>query len=200
MFLAILLVIVLGLAAYLLPKMFASPSDQVQVPRLAGLTADQARAKLADAGLVAGKPTYDFDNNVAANHVISQDPPADEFVDKGSTVTFMLSRGTHPTKVPYVIGETRQQAQADLEDAHLNPIFQPVESDQPKGQVVETDPAAGEQRAARHRRQRLHLPGSEEGAERGRDDPGRRPSRSSGTPGSCRRCRPTPRRPSRRAP
>ena len=29
--------IVLGLAAYLLPKMFASPTDQVQVPRLAGL-------------------------------------------------------------------------------------------------------------------------------------------------------------------
>jgi eukaryotic-like serine/threonine-protein kinase len=39
-FLGLLLVIVLGLAAYLLPKMFASPSDQVQVPRLAGLTAD----------------------------------------------------------------------------------------------------------------------------------------------------------------
>jgi eukaryotic-like serine/threonine-protein kinase len=144
-FLAILLVIVLGLAAYLLPKMFASPSDQVQVPRLTGLTADQARAKLADAGLVAGKPSYDFNNNVAANHVISQDPPADDFVDKGATVTFVLSRGTHPTKVPYVVGETRQQAKADLENAHLNPIFQQVESDVPKGQVVETDPTAGEQ-------------------------------------------------------
>jgi serine/threonine-protein kinase len=144
-FLAILLVIVLGLAAYLLPKMFASPTDQVQVPRLAGLTADQARAKLADAGLVAGKPDYAFNNNVAANRVISQDPPADDFVDKGSTVTFVLSRGTHPTKVPYVIGETRKQAKADLENAHLNPVFQLVESDQPKGTVVETDPSPGEQ-------------------------------------------------------
>ncbi len=144
-FLAILLVIVLGLAAYLLPKMFASPGDQVQVPRLMGLSADQARAKLADAGLVAGKPSYDFNNNVAANRVISQDPTADDFVDKGSTVNFVLSRGTHPTKVPYVIGETRQQARADLVNAHLNPIFQPVESDQPKGQVVATDPPAGEQ-------------------------------------------------------
>jgi serine/threonine-protein kinase len=144
-FLAILLVIVLGLAAYLLPKMFASPSDQVQVPRLVGLTADQARAKLADAGLVAGKPDYAFNNNVPANRVISQDPPADDFVDKGSTVTFVLSRGEHPTKVPYVIGETRQQAKADLEGAHLNPVFQLVESDQPKGTVVKTDPSPGEQ-------------------------------------------------------
>jgi serine/threonine-protein kinase len=144
-FLGLLLVIVLGLAAYLLPKMFASPSDQVQVPRLAGLTADQARAKLADAGLVAGKPDYAFSNNVEGNHVISQDPPADEFVDKGSTVTFVLSRGEHPTKVPYVIGQTRQEAKAELENAHLKPVFQPVESDQPKGTVVETDPVAGEQ-------------------------------------------------------
>jgi beta-lactam-binding protein with PASTA domain/predicted Ser/Thr protein kinase len=143
-FLAILLVIVLGLAAYLLPKMFASPSDQVQVPRLAGLTADQARAKLADAGLIAGKPDYGFDNDVPANHVISQDPEADEFVDKGATVTFKLSRGTHPTKVPYVIGEPKKQAASELEDAHLNPIFQPVESDQPKGSVVKTDPGPGE--------------------------------------------------------
>jgi eukaryotic-like serine/threonine-protein kinase len=143
-FLGLLLVIVLGLAAYLLPKMFASPSDQVQVPRLAGLTADQARAKLADAGLVAGKPNYDFANNVPANHVISQDPPADEFVDKDATVTFTLSRGAHPTKVPYVIGEKRQQARADLENAHLKPIFRPVESDQPQGSVVDTDPSAGE--------------------------------------------------------
>jgi serine/threonine-protein kinase len=144
-FLGLLLVIVLGLAAYLLPKMFASPSDQVQVPRLAGLTADQARAKLADAGLVAGKPNYDFANNVPANHVINQDPPADEFVDKGATVTFTLSRGAHPTKVPYVIGETRQQARTELQDAHLKPVFRPVESDQPKGTVVQTDPSAGEQ-------------------------------------------------------
>ncbi len=144
-FLALLLVIVLGLAAYLLPKMFASPSDQVQVPRLAGLTADQARAKLADAGLVAGKPDYGFSSKVPANHVISQDPPADEFVDQGSTVTFLLSRGTHPAKVPYVVGEPRQQARSELEKAHLKPVFELVDSDQPKGTVVQTDPSAGQQ-------------------------------------------------------
>jgi len=143
-FLALLLVIVLGLAAYLLPKMFASPGDQVQVPRLAGLTADQARAKLADAGLVAGKPDYGFSSKVAANHVISQDPAADEFVDKGSTVTFLLSRGIHPTTVPYLIGQTKKQAQSDLQAAHLRWVFQPVQSDQPKGTVVDTDPAAGQ--------------------------------------------------------
>jgi serine/threonine protein kinase len=144
-FLAILLVIVLGLAAYLLPKMFASPTDQVQVPRLAGLTADQARAKIADAGLTVGTVGHGYSSKVPANRVISQSPAADDFVDKGSTVTFTLSLGTHPTRVPNVVGQSRGQAQTALESAHLNAVFKPVESDQPKGTVVSTDPAAGVQ-------------------------------------------------------
>jgi eukaryotic-like serine/threonine-protein kinase len=144
-FLAILLVIVLGLAAYLLPKMFASPNDQVQVPRLAGLTESQARAKLGDAGLEVGTPDHKYSAKVAANRVIDQDPAADEFVDQGTTVTFTLSLGTHPTRVPNVVGQPRSDAQVALKSAHLNPVFKPVDSDQPKGTVVSTDPPAGQQ-------------------------------------------------------
>jgi len=142
-FLAILLVIVLGLAAYLLPKMFASPTDQVQVPRLAGLSDAQARAKLTDSGLQVGTADHAYSTKVAANHVIDQDPPADEFVDKGTTVTYTLSLGTHPTKVPAIVGQTKSAAQSALQSAHLNPVFQPVDSDQPKGTVVSTDPPPG---------------------------------------------------------
>jgi serine/threonine-protein kinase len=143
-FLAILLVIVLGLAAYLLPKLLASPTDQVNVPGVTGLTEAQARAKLADAGFLVGKPRYGYSAKVAANRVISQDPPADELADKGSTVTITLSRGAHPTTVPYVIGNTRAQAQSAMISAHLKPVFQKVQSDNPKGTVVETDPNSGQ--------------------------------------------------------
>jgi eukaryotic-like serine/threonine-protein kinase len=142
-FLAILLVIVLGLAAYLLPKMFASPGDQVQVPRLAGLTQDQARAALGDAGLTVGTVSRQFSGKVRANRVISQDPAADDFVDKGSTVTFVLSLGTHPTKVPDVIGQTRSQAETAMTSAHLRAEFKPIESDNTQGTVVKTDPSPG---------------------------------------------------------
>jgi eukaryotic-like serine/threonine-protein kinase len=144
-FLAVLLVIVLGLAAYLLPKMFASPTDQVTVPKVTGLSSDQARAKLADAGFVVGKPEYGYSSKVAANHVISQDPAADDLADKGSTVTITLSRGAHPTTVPYVIGQTRAAAQVAMVKNHLKPVFQRVQSDQDKGTVVSTDPGSGEQ-------------------------------------------------------
>jgi serine/threonine protein kinase len=145
-FLAILLLIVLGLAAYLLPKMFASPNDQqVQVPRLAGLTENAARAKLADAGLQVGTPDHAYSAKVPANRVISSNPAADDFVDKGASVVFTLSLGTHPTKVPNVVGQTRSDATAALDDAHLKPVFSKAQSDQPKGTVVSTDPTAGTQ-------------------------------------------------------
>ncbi|HEY3529920.1 MAG TPA: Stk1 family PASTA domain-containing Ser/Thr kinase [Nocardioides sp.] len=144
-FLALLLVIVLGLAAYLLPKMFASPTDQVQVPRLAGLSDNQARAKISDAGLDVGTVNRDYSSKVAANHVISQDPAADEFVDKNSTVNYTLSLGTHPTKVPNIVGDSRTDAQSELQSAHLNGVFKKVDSDQPQGTVVSTDPPVGTQ-------------------------------------------------------
>jgi beta-lactam-binding protein with PASTA domain len=136
---------VLGLAAYLLPKMFASPDDQISVPDLSGLTEQKARAALGDAGLKVGSIDRAFDNSVKANRVISQDPGADEAVTEGSSVDFTVSLGIHPTRVPYVIGQSQQQAATALDEAHLDAQFQPTRSDQPKGTVVRTEPAANTQ-------------------------------------------------------
>jgi eukaryotic-like serine/threonine-protein kinase len=144
-FLAILLVIVLGLAAYLLPKMFASPDNQVQVPRLAGMTENQARAALSDDGFTIGAVKHAYSAKVAANRVIDQDPVADDFVDKGTAVSFTLSLGAHPTKVPNIVGQTRADAEQQLAAAHLQGVFKRVDSDQPKGTVVSTDPPVGQQ-------------------------------------------------------
>ncbi len=54
--LAILLVALVAGAAYLLPKMFESPPDDVQVPDLVGLTEDEARAAIGDAGARGRRP------------------------------------------------------------------------------------------------------------------------------------------------
>ena len=110
---------------------------------LVGLTDAQARAKPTDAGLQVGTADHAYSTKVAPNRVIDQNPAADEFVDKGTTVTYTLSLGTHPTKVPPIVGQPKSEAQSALQSAHLNPVFQPVDSDQPKGTVVSTDPPAG---------------------------------------------------------
>ena len=115
------------------------------MPDLAGMTEQKARATLGDAGLEVGTIDRTFDNTVKANRVITQDPGPDESVDKGATVDFTLSLGTHPTKVPYVIGQTQDQAASNLSKAHLDAEFKPVASDQPQGTVVSTQPTAGTQ-------------------------------------------------------
>ena len=49
------------------------------------------------------------------------------------------------TSVPTVAGQDRATARTTLENANLVAVFEEKDSDQPKGQVIETDPAAGEQ-------------------------------------------------------
>jgi serine/threonine-protein kinase len=44
-----------------------------------------------------------------------------------------------------VVGQTREDAQASLQNAGLKAKFQEKDGDAPRGQVLETNPAAGEQ-------------------------------------------------------
>ncbi len=144
-FLALVLLLVLGLAAYLLPKMFASPNNQVQVPQVVGLSASAARTAIGNANLSVPQPSYAHSASVPKNHVISQNPAAGDYVDSGTDVKLTLSLGKQATKVPYLIGQTRPQAQAALAQNHLQGVFHPVKSDQPAGTVIRTSPPANTQ-------------------------------------------------------
>jgi serine/threonine-protein kinase len=141
---ALLVALIVG-AAFLLPQLFEKSPVQVQVPDLIGMTESQARAAIGDAGLSVGQPVYVADPDVARDKVIQQDPNRDSFVDPGETVTITVSTGKPMTSVPNVVGQDRATARGTLEEAGLAPTFEEMESDQPKGQVVETRPAAGEQ-------------------------------------------------------
>ena len=144
-FLGLLLVALIVGAAFLLPKLFANAPEQVQVPDLIGLTEAQARAAIGDAELSVGQPEYVADPDVARDKVIKQDPNRDTFVDPGTTVTITVSTGKPMTTVPSVVGQDRDTARTTLEGANLVPTFTEKESDEPKGQVIETSPASGEQ-------------------------------------------------------
>jgi eukaryotic-like serine/threonine-protein kinase len=141
---AALVVLIIG-AALLLPQLFDDPPEQVQVPDLIGMTEAQARAAIGDAGLSVGQPEYVADPDVARDKVIKQAPNRDQFVDPGTTVTVTVSTGKPMTSVPSVVGQDRATARSALEQAGLVATFQEKESDAPRGQVVETEPPAGEQ-------------------------------------------------------
>jgi serine/threonine-protein kinase len=144
-FLGLLLVALIVGAAFLLPKLFEDNAQQTQVPDLIGMTEQQARAAIGDAGLSVGQPEYVADPTVGRDKVIKQDPNRDTFVDPGATVTITVSTGKPMTSVPPVVGQDREAARASLENAGLKPVFREKEADVARGQVVETDPAAGEQ-------------------------------------------------------
>jgi serine/threonine-protein kinase len=144
-FLALLLLLVLGLAAYFLPKMFESPNNRVQVPRVIGMSLSKARTTIGDAKLSVPQPSYAHSATVPKNHVISQDPSPGGYVDQGSDVNLTVSTGLQSSQVPYLIGQTQAEATASLDRAKLQGVLHQEKSDQPKGTVIRTDPSANTQ-------------------------------------------------------
>ncbi len=98
--------------------------ERYNVPRLKGLTEEQAAQTLAEVNLVKGQVTREYDDDVAAGRVIRSDPPAGTALKRGTPVNLVISRGAEPVDVPRVIGMPLDQALAKLRQAGL------------KGQVV----------------------------------------------------------------
>ena len=72
--LGLLVVALIGLAAYLLPRMFESTPDQVQVPNLIGLTEQRRVPRSATPGCASARVDFQADPEVGKDRVISQDP------------------------------------------------------------------------------------------------------------------------------
>ena len=125
--------------------MFESPDDRIQVPDLIGLTEDQARAEIGSAGLAVGEVSYRADPDARKDVVLEQDPNRDQFADPDTEVDLVVSSGKPLASVPYVIGQPRQQARSTLsgEPGSFEVRMEERESDEPAGQVLETDPAPG---------------------------------------------------------
>jgi eukaryotic-like serine/threonine-protein kinase len=142
--LGLLLLALIAAGAFLLPSLFESPPEQVRVPDLIGQTEDEARAEIGNAGFAVGDVEFREDANVRANRVIEQDPNRDTFADPGSEIDLVISSGKPLVAVPFVVGRPRAAAAAALRDAKLDVSMQERDSDEPAGQVLSTDPSAGD--------------------------------------------------------
>ena len=95
---------------------------KVKVPAVAGKTVDQARTALRDAGLVdAPGVTETPSDDVEKGTVIGTEPATDTEVDKGASVTIIVSSGKAQVTVPSVIGLTKAAAENTIENAGLVP-------------------------------------------------------------------------------
>jgi serine/threonine-protein kinase len=120
----------------------------VDVPAdLAGKPVDQAAAELEGAGLKLGTQTAQNDETVQEGQVISLDPNTPSQLPKGEAVNVIVSGGPEPRTVPAIAATTPfDQASKAIKDLQLVPQRKDDFSDTvPAGQIVGTDPPAGQQ-------------------------------------------------------
>jgi beta-lactam-binding protein with PASTA domain len=117
----------------------------VEVPNLYGNTTDQAAEILADVDLELGEQTEGPSDDVTEGQIIEQQPAAGGDVEPGSEVSVTVSSGPELSTVPNVVGQSAEEAQAELWNAYFDSSVVTVPSNKPEGTVVSTDPAAGTQ-------------------------------------------------------
>ncbi len=90
----------------------------VKVPKVTGLTQDDATKQLEDLGLVVNvEETYS--NKVEAGYVIEQSVKENEEIDAGESITIKVSKGTEKVTVPNLTGKTESEAKTAIKDAGL---------------------------------------------------------------------------------
>lgn len=92
-------------------------TEQVTVPDLRGMSADEAQRVLASYGLNGQQGDTVFSDDVEENRVAQQDIAAETTAYKGDTITFHLSKGPETASVPNVQGLDFETARDRLEAA-----------------------------------------------------------------------------------
>ncbi len=138
----LLVALVLAGAYFVWPKLFEQAPEQVAVPNVVGKTETQARRLIGEAELAVGTIDRENSDTVKAGNVIRQTPEPDRYVDPDTAVGFVISLGVPEVNVPPVIGLAKEAARAQLEADDFVVKLEERESDEPAGQVIETDPPA----------------------------------------------------------
>ncbi len=112
------------------------------VPDLVGQGRNAATRALREAGFLV-RERRQPSTEIGENRVIETSPEAGTTLDKGQTVTLVVSTGAQRTQVPNVVGRQRSEAEAALGRARLEVTVRETESDQPEGTVLAQTPAEG---------------------------------------------------------
>jgi serine/threonine-protein kinase len=112
----------------------SSGAPKVTLPNVVGQDKDVARGTLEDLGLNVTTELVNADS--PKGRVTAQSPGGGTTVDKGSRVTLTVSKGPERVEVPDVVGQSRDDAQATLEDAGFK--VKVVEQESPDPAVADT--------------------------------------------------------------
>lgn len=132
--------LLLGVGAFAISGGF-SGTKTVKVPDLKGMTLEEAKKAIEDAGLEyvdAGTEKSDEKEGT----VIKFDPEAGKEVEKGSEIRVITSAGVTKIKMPNLVEETEADAKATLDKLNLKnyDIKYEFSDDIEKGKVISTNP------------------------------------------------------------
>jgi serine/threonine-protein kinase len=133
---------------YLVAALFIFPapllSGRRAVPRLIGLTLEEAQEKLVAASLDATAADEESSDLIPAGQVIWQEPPAGVVVPERTTVTLTMSTGPGAAIVPDVTGLEARLAARIIEAAGLRlRRIDSVQAPAPRGVTVLSRPSPG---------------------------------------------------------
>ncbi len=116
----------------------------VAVPKLLGLSIDDAEAALTDAKLEIGARRREYHDTVAEGRVIGQSAPPESTLGQGSAVDLVISRGHAPVEVPKLGGLAEEDAFAVLRAkgfrvSRLTDFSDTVD----EGRVIDVAPGSG---------------------------------------------------------
>jgi serine/threonine-protein kinase len=113
------------------------------VPDVKGLEEQLAVNNIREAGLKELVQREANSDGVKEGIVAEQDPQPGDRTEKGNFVTIVVSTGPPKTRVPDVVGQSRDQAVSDLVNAGLKANVVQVNSLEPVNTVLATAPKAG---------------------------------------------------------
>jgi serine/threonine-protein kinase len=114
----------------------------VRVPRVVGLTFEEAIEVLEDAGLDWRR--VDVFAQREEGIVASQNPRPDEEVEEGTEVVIRVSQGTEQVAVPDVLDQTEESARQELQQAGFEvSVVEAPDEDTPEGLVSAQSPDPG---------------------------------------------------------
>ena len=145
---AILIVLVLAGAGVAVALNQGALEQKVVVPNVVGMTQQEAAAELQKYELTIGKVTESPSDTVDTGKVMSQDPQANDALEKDGKVNIVVSSGSSnlPATVPNLTGLTASEAEEALAAANLKGNSQMGHSDKyAEGKIFEQSPQPFEQ-------------------------------------------------------
>ena len=139
-----IIILFIALVALATTDFFQPEARLVAVPNIKGRPLDEARDILKKRDLKIEIESRVFNDEVASEHILAQDPDWGERVGKESTVRVTVSKGAGEIKVPDVVGKTEAQATYLLakENLDLGEVKREY-SDGAEGIVINQEPGPG---------------------------------------------------------